>query len=320
MGGETVRLRLRGPGGQQAWTGPADTTIGALRAAVECERLGLAAGFEFLVGFPPATVSAADGDAIGGCFASGDTVTVRAASAPQKSAVNFEPAAPPAKVARTAPAAAPPAAEERIVRRVMPADNSCLFHALGYALEGGRVRVPSYAQTLRAAVGTAVLGSPDTWDEAVLGRSPRAYAEWIRSSEHWGGAIEIAILSEHYAVEIAAFDCATQRVDTYGQGRGYTSRVLLVYDGIHYDLLVRELFSGAPEDLDISAFEVDDDLAMAQAAELVAVAHREKKYTDTSSFTVRCLVCQKGLAGEKEALAHAKATGHTNFSEFHAAS
>lgn len=30
----------------------------------------------------------------------------------------------------------------------------------------------------------------------------------------------------------------------------------------------------------------------------------------------RCGVCQIGLKGEKEAVEHAKATGHTNFSEY----
>ena len=31
----------------------------------------------------------------------------------------------------------------------------------------------------------------------------------------------------------------------------------------------------------------------------------------------RCGVCQIGVKGEKEAVEHAKATGHQNFSEYH---
>jgi ubiquitin thioesterase OTU1 len=31
---------------------------------------------------------------------------------------------------------------------------------------------------------------------------------------------------------------------------------------------------------------------------------------------LRCLVCQTGLKGEKEAVEHAKATGHQNFGEY----
>ena len=45
-------------------------------------------------------------------------------------------------------------------------------------------------------------------------------------------------------------------------------------------------------------------------------AHRDKAYTDTATFMLRCQICQKGVSGEGEALEHAKATGHANFSEF----
>ena len=55
---------------------------------------------------------------------------------------------------------------------------------------------------------------------------------------------------------------------------------------------------------------------MAQAHALVEEAHRARKFTDTSGFTLRCLVCQAGLVGEAGALEHAKKTGHANFSEY----
>ena len=35
-----------------------------------------------------------------------------------------------------------------------------------------------------------------------------------------------------------------------------------------------------------------------------------------ANFTLRCGACQLGLKGEKEALEHAKATGHANFQEY----
>ena len=56
--------------------------------------------------------------------------------------------------------------------------------------------------------------------------------------------------------------------------------------------------------------------AAAEGRALTRRAQQAGKYTDTASFTIRCLVCQRGLTGEKEAVEHAKATGHTNFSEF----
>ena len=68
---------------------------------------------------------------------------------------------------------------------------------------------------------------------------------WIRDPEHWGGGIELAVLAEHYSTELGAVDCQTQRVDLFGQGLGFTERVLLIYDGVHYDLLARAPFAGA---------------------------------------------------------------------------
>ena len=73
---------------------------------------------------------------------------------------------------------------------------------------------------------------------------------------------------------------------------------------------------GLPEELDISVFDVDDETAMAGARAFVAEQHAARKFTDTAQFALRCLVRQRGLKGEKEALAHAKETGHANFSEY----
>ena len=56
--------------------------------------------------------------------------------------------------------------------------------------------------------------------------------------------------------------------------------------------------------------------AMEQARKVVAAANKARAFTDTGKFSIRCLVCQLGLLGEKEAVEHAKSTGHTNFSEY----
>ena len=47
-------------------------------------------------------------------------------------------------------------------------------------------------------------------------------------------------------------------------------------------------------------------------------AQRDKQYTDTATFTLRCQICQVGVLGEKEALDHAKASGHAAFAEYNA--
>jgi ubiquitin thioesterase OTU1 len=80
-------------------------------------------------------------------------------------------------------------------------------------------------------IATAVQSSPGEWSEAVLGKAPSAYCDWIALPSSWGGAIELSILSRHFGREIAAFDIQTERCDVYGQGAGFSERVLVVYDG-----------------------------------------------------------------------------------------
>ena len=41
----------------------------------------------------------------------------------------------------------------------------------------------------------------------------------------------------HFGREIAAHDIQTKRCDVYGQGEGHRERVMLIYDGLHYDAL-----------------------------------------------------------------------------------
>lgn len=105
-------------------------------------------------------------------------------------------------------------------------------------------------------------------------------------------------------------------MDRFGQELGASQRICLLYDGVHYDLIVRQLFDGAPEELDVCCFATTDEGVMGEASRLVAEQHRARKFTDTSAFTLRCLVCQCGLKGQEGALAHAKESGHTNFAEY----
>lgn len=56
--------------------------------------------------------------------------------------------------------------------------------------------------------------------------------------------------------------------------------------------------------------------ASAAAARLVAACHAARQFTDTANFALRCGICQAGLKGEREAAEHAKATGHTRFTEY----
>ena len=41
----------------------------------------------------------------------------------------------------------------------------------------------------------------------------------------------------YYRREIAAYDIQTKRCDIYGQDGGHSERVMLLYDGLHYDAM-----------------------------------------------------------------------------------
>lgn len=214
-----------------------------------------------------------------------------------------------------------------LARRVVSANNSCLFASVGLLTRGTR----DVAADLRGVVADAVLADPATYNEAVLEKPPPAYAAWVRLPNSWGGAIELSVLAAWAGVELAAGDIATQRVDVYGTGRGFSKRAWLVYDGLHYDAVCvtapsasapaagTKWTQGAGEEGDERAVSVGSATAAAAAAAFATLLegfHAARAFTDTARFTLRCGVCGAGVEGEKEAVVHAKQTGHANFQEY----
>lgn len=163
-------------------------------------------------------------------------------------------------------------------------------------------------------VAEYILARPREYTTAVLGQSPTEYARWIRLKDTWGGAIELSIFSMIYGVEIASFDVKTERMDLFGEGKNYTSRIYLQYTGIHYEVYALKT-SDNPSD-DITLFSVDDSPILHQVKELVHCSQVAHRFTDLSGFTIRCSDCRVGLRGESEAQAHAKTFGHYSFTEY----
>ncbi|KAK6229725.1 hypothetical protein SCA6_018676 [Theobroma cacao] len=203
-----------------------------------------------------------------------------------------------------------------IVRRVIPSDNSCLFNAVGYIMDHVKEKAPE----LRQVIAATVASDPTKYSEAFLAKPNAEYCSWILDSDKWGGAIELSILADYYGREIAAYDIQTARCDLYGQDKNYSERVMLIYDGLHYDALAMSPFEGAPEEFDQTIFAVQRNRTVGPveglALNLVKDQQRKRSYTDTANFTLRCGVCQIGVVGQKEAMEHAQATGHVNFQEY----
>ena len=335
-----MQLRVRGPAGQSVVKVDDEaTTQEFVRVIAEAAGVPNPEAMSMLVGFPPAALAVpAEGTVKEMAVQSGDTVIVKAETAAvvpttmqAPSATDVAQMSEDEQLARAlalseqeaaggagagAASPAPPLASRRVcVRRVVDSDNSCLFRAVGYVMHGTR----GHADRLRQTCADAVSADPARFSEAILGKPNHEYRAFLLKKESWGGAIELMILSEAYQREIAAYDIVTQRRDLYGEGNGYTERVMVVYDGIHYDALAMAARPNAPEADDTRVFRIDSGDAAtydAAARELVKTQNEARNFTDTANFNLRCLVCQKGLVGEKDAREHARQTGHANFGEY----
>ncbi|TKY87541.1 hypothetical protein EX895_003555 [Sporisorium graminicola] len=200
--------------------------------------------------------------------------------------------------------------------KVVPDDNSCLFNAVGYLFSQ---RLGSdICQNLRQTVASTIRSDPDSYPDIVLGQPRDAYVSKILSPTTWGGAIELSILSHHFGVEIDSIDVATGTVHRFGEDMAYENRAIVVYSGIHYDALT--LKDGGAEttvfpNLTAIGVEEAEDEVLGAAKEVCRELKRRRYYTDTASFSLKCKTCGTKLTGEKEAVQHAKQTGHGDFGE-----
>jgi len=196
----------------------------------------------------------------------------------------------------------------KLVRKVVPADNSCLFASMSFVILNGETR---FSGELRKLAAKCISEDPLTYNEAFLAMTNEKYCNWLSGEDHWGGAIELNVFSKYYQTEINVADVQSGRLDRFGESENYGSRVFLLYDGIHYDPMALESNGEVIQTVfPASAFNMQ--------VEALAVAENCKKlhqYTDLAGFSLRCLVCRTPLVGQTQAQEHAKKTGHMNFGE-----
>ena len=197
-----------------------------------------------------------------------------------------------------------------LMKKVVPADNSCLFTSVGYVLNG-KVD-PSCASFMREIIANAVAADPDEYSEALLGRPNIDYCKWILKPDSWGGAIELSILSSFYGLEIAVIDSINAIINRFGEDQHYAQRVFLIFDGIHYDPLYLEPLDGGSIQ---TIFPTEDERILLEAAELAREVKSSRQFTDVQKFTLMCNDCKMKLNGQIAAQQHAKETGHMNFGE-----
>ena len=347
----TMRIRVRGPQGQSVITLADTATVEELRAQIS--KTTSIKSFEVKYGYPPKPLELAPGSASLklsdlGINLNGEQLIVSEdpgsvpstesrndAERSTKGAINANPIHPSRPAAQStnhtagqqllpahdedAPTDAPelplPSHASTLVLRIMPDDNSCLFRAFNAAY----FRTTDNMHSLRSIIAQHILAHPDTYPRVVLDKDPAVYCRWIQSPDAWGGAIELDILSRHFDIEICSIDVQTLRIDRFNEGMA--SRCVLVYSGIHYDMIALSPSeppserANAPPEFDVTVFDAGDQAVLEKAVELCRVLQGRHYFTDTAAFSVRCQMCGGMFRGEREATQHAAETGHYEFGE-----
>lgn len=127
-----------------------------------------------------------------------------------------------------------------LMKHVVPADNSCLFSSIYFVLNGKGDETGTIVPLMRQVIAETVSKDPEKFSEAILGKPNSEYCKWIQDDTSWGGAIEVSILSDYYGIEIAVVDTINAIINRFGEDQNFPHRVLLLFDGIHYDPLYLE--------------------------------------------------------------------------------
>lgn len=137
---------------------------------------------------------------------------------------------------------APSERNGHLKKQPVPADNSCLFSSIYYALNGKLDESSSCAPIMRQIVAEKIASDNEYYNTAFLGdKSNEDYCNWIKDENSWGGAIELAILSNHHETEIIVLDSINAILNRFGEDKNYSQRILLLFDGIHYDPVYLEI-------------------------------------------------------------------------------
>jgi ubiquitin thioesterase OTU1 len=125
-----------------------------------------------------------------------------------------------------------------------------------------------------------IFDHPADYSEAILGKRRQDYMAWLQEPNTWGGAIELAIFAEYFETEILSIDILSLRMDRFGilvrslqfthfqhtcnlgENFRFSKRVFLLFNGVHYDVLVRKI---AMPHLIQTVFSTADDEALAEA-------------------------------------------------------
>lgn len=197
------------------------------------------------------------------------------------------------------------------LRHPVPSNNSCLFISIHFCLTNGIVD-DQIGKSMRKIIAETVASDKERFDDAFLGKSNAEYCKWILDDNNWGGAIELSILCKYYETEIVAIDVKNTILNRFGEDSHYPQRMLLLYDGLHYDPLK---FQPIDENRPIQTLFPTENIEVLTLAEEIAKELKQShQFTDLKTISMICATCNTELDA-RSASEHAAKTGHTNFQE-----
>lgn len=198
-----------------------------------------------------------------------------------------------------------------LLRHPVPSNNSCLFISVHFCLTHGLVD-DQIGKSMRKIIAETVASDLGKYDDAFLGKSNSDYCRWILDDNNWGGAIELSILCKYYETEIVAIDVKNKILNRFGEDSHYPQRMLLLYDGLHYDPLK---FQPYDENKPIQTlFPTENTEVLTLAEEIAKELNQSHQYTDLKTMSMICSTCNIHLDA-KNLSEHAEQTGHETFRE-----
>ena len=190
-----------------------------------------------------------------------------------------------------------------IKKKVIPADNSCLFNAINFAINQNAEN----PEVIRDIITSEIRSNPEDYNAAILGKDPEEYCKWISNKETWGGGIELSILSKFFHVQIGVADIQFITIEYFGN---YDKCIYLLYNNIHYDVFYKE------ENGKITGvFDSNDANVKQEIMDICMQLQSQENYVDTANFSLKCMECGFLLKGQNEVIEHTKKTGHINYGE-----
>ena len=209
----------------------------------------------------------------------------------------------------------------KVTRKIINADNSCLFNAVGYLILEGEPKFSNFnPMQYRQAIADTIIQNPELY-EHLLEKPVKEYAEWILNPEKWGGEVELLILSQYLHVQISAIDIRTGNLLTYGDDNIDNKRIYVIYDGVHYDAIIllsnksTSTSGNIQQQEEITIFDSNNKIIELEVQNLAKSLYNKKQYINLSTGNIECKICFMKLSGETAAVEHAKLTGHQNFGQ-----